>query len=156
MTESAAESALTVIMPREGIQSIMTKSKFFLTLSTYPLSTLSLFMVLTRFISMAERSRLAGSRYTPSLLSSRPSLQLKASSLIALVIISDTVVSSESVLAKPRQVDRSACGSISMARTFFPSMARAALKLAAVVVLPTPPFWLQIAITLLILVLLSW
>ena len=42
-----------------------------------------------------------------------------------------------------------------MARTFLPSMARAALKLAAVVVFPTPPFWLQIAITLLIILLLS-
>src|SRR5205809_5612109 len=40
-------------------------------------------------------------------------------------------------------------GSRSMRRTRFPSSARAHLRFTAVVVLPTPPFWLATAITLL-------
>src|SRR5947209_1318673 len=40
-------------------------------------------------------------------------------------------------------------GSRSMRRTRFPSSARAHPKFTAVVVLPTPPFWLATAMTLL-------
>src|SRR3954467_9214039 len=39
-----------------------------------------------------------------------------------------------------------ACGSRSMTQTRRPHSARAAARLTAVVVLPTPPFWLMIAI----------
>src|ERR1051325_12082174 len=38
-----------------------------------------------------------------------------------------------------------ACGSRSMSSVFLPRMASAAARLTAVVVLPTPPFWLAIA-----------
>jgi len=42
----------------------------------------------------------------------------------------------------------SACGSISTSKTFLPCMASPTLRLAVVVVLVTPPFWLHIAVTL--------
>src|SRR6476646_842213 len=47
----------------------------------------------------------------------------------------------------PRPAVRFACGSMSTHRTRKPSSASAPARLIAVVVLPTPPFWLAIAIT---------
>src|SRR5207247_7717586 len=47
----------------------------------------------------------------------------------------------------PRPAVRLACGSMSTHRTRKPSSASAPARLIAVVVLPTPPFWLAIAIT---------
>src|SRR5512147_654295 len=44
-------------------------------------------------------------------------------------------------------MDELACGSRSMSRTVRPRMARAAARLIAVVVFPTPPFWFAIAMT---------
>ena len=43
---------------------------------------------------------------------------------------------------RPRPEEALACGSQSTRRTFNPSSARHAARLMAVVVLPTPPFWL--------------
>ena len=43
----------------------------------------------------------------------------------------------------PRAVEALPCGSMSMTRTFRPAAARAAAMLTVVVVLPTPPFWLE-------------
>src|SRR5687768_10850296 len=48
----------------------------------------------------------------------------------------------------PSPAVRLAWGSISMQRMRRPSSARAPARLIAVVVFPTPPFWLAIAITL--------
>src|SRR5215204_6151601 len=48
----------------------------------------------------------------------------------------------------PSPAVRLACGSMSMHRTRYPSSASAPARLIAVVVLPTPPFWFAIAITL--------
>ena len=47
----------------------------------------------------------------------------------------------------PTPAVRFACGSMSMSRTRRPSSASAPARLIAVVVLPTPPFWLAMAIT---------
>src|SRR5205085_2543832 len=47
----------------------------------------------------------------------------------------------------PRPVEALPCGSRSMMRTFSPMAARAVPRLIAVVVLPTPPFWLARART---------
>src|SRR6476646_4348561 len=47
----------------------------------------------------------------------------------------------------PRPAVRFACGSISTQRMRYPSSASAPARLIAVVVFPTPPFWLAIAIT---------
>src|SRR5271168_2907851 len=49
---------------------------------------------------------------------------------------------------KPRPPVELACGSQSMRRVGRPSRAIAAARLMAVVVLPTPPFWLTTAMTL--------
>src|SRR5712672_3459601 len=48
----------------------------------------------------------------------------------------------------PKAVDALPCGSRSSKRTFSPTAAKAVARLMAVVVLPTPPFWLAIAKTL--------
>src|SRR5262245_5537424 len=48
----------------------------------------------------------------------------------------------------PSPVDALPCGSMSTSRTRKPSSASAAATFTAVVVLPTPPFWLATAITL--------
>src|SRR5277367_611986 len=53
-----------------------------------------------------------------------------------------------SSLAKPRPPVELAWGSQSMRRVGRPSRAMAAARLMAVVVLPTPPFWLTTAMTL--------
>ena len=45
----------------------------------------------------------------------------------------------------PRLIVRLPCGSPSIRRTFFPACASPIPKLAQVVVLPTPPFWLAMA-----------
>src|ERR671936_1070089 len=47
----------------------------------------------------------------------------------------------------PRPVEAFPCGSRSTTRILWPSSARAAPRLTAVVLLPTPPFWLATAIT---------
>src|SRR5688572_30547111 len=47
----------------------------------------------------------------------------------------------------PRPTDSDPCGSKSTSRTLRPYSARAAPRLIVVVVLPTPPFWLHIAMT---------
>src|SRR6187455_1032763 len=45
----------------------------------------------------------------------------------------------------PKAVEALPCGSRSINKTFSPTAARAVARLIAVVVLPTPPFWLAIA-----------
>ena len=52
---------------------------------------------------------------------------------------------------KPRPCDAFPCGSMSKRRVFFSRAAKLAAKFTAVVVLPTPPFWLHMAIILLII-----
>ena len=44
-----------------------------------------------------------------------------------------------------KDIELLACGSRSTRRVFLPLLARAAARLMAVVVLPTPPFWLVMA-----------
>src|SRR5262245_36406685 len=45
-------------------------------------------------------------------------------------------------------IEESACGSRSISSVRWPRMARAAARLIAVVVFPTPPFWFAIAMTI--------
>ena len=47
----------------------------------------------------------------------------------------------------PKPTDSAPCGSKSTMSTLRPSSASAAPRLMVVVVLPTPPFWLHIAMT---------
>ena len=46
----------------------------------------------------------------------------------------------------PRLIVRLPCGSPSISRTFFPACAKPIPRLAQVVVLPTPPFWLAMVV----------
>src|SRR6187549_2425231 len=50
-------------------------------------------------------------------------------------------------LGTPSPVEALPCGSTSRTSTFSPTAARAVARLMAVVVLPTPPFWLAMART---------
>src|SRR5262245_13384560 len=52
-----------------------------------------------------------------------------------------------SVSATPTPVEALPCGSMSRISTFSPTAARAVPRFMAVVVLPTPPFWLATAKT---------
>src|SRR4030095_12848328 len=47
-----------------------------------------------------------------------------------------------------KEMELFACGSRSRRRTRFPLRAKAAARLMAVVVFPTPPFWFAMAITI--------
>ena len=62
--------------------------------------------------------------------------------------INSYTVFSNSSLSIPSPLVVFPCGSKSIVSTFFPASARQADRLIAVVVLPTPPFWLAIAIIL--------
>lgn len=53
------------------------------------------------------------------------------------------------LICLPGHLDKSSCGSASMRKPLFPSFARPAPKSTVVVVLPTPPFGLALAIALL-------
>ena len=61
-------------------------------------------------------------------------------------IASDRVKGSLSGWGWPRLMVRLPCGSPSISRTFFPACASPIPRFAQVVVLPTPPFWLAMAI----------
>ena len=58
---------------------------------------------------------------------------------------SDSVNGSLSGCGFPKLIVRLPCGSPSIRSTFFPACARPIPKFAQVVVLPTPPFWLAMA-----------
>ena len=62
-----------------------------------------------------------------------------------LPIASDSVNGSLSGCGFPKLIVRLPCGSPSIRSTFFPACARPIPKFAQVVVLPTPPFWLAMA-----------
>ena len=69
-------------------------------------------------------------------------------SIVARPSASTSAIDRSTVLRlMPTPAVRLACGSMSMRRTRKPSSASAPARLIAVVVLPTPPFWLAIAIT---------
>src|SRR5580765_264321 len=55
------------------------------------------------------------------------------------------MVTSSSWVGTPRPTDNAPCGSKSTSSTLRPYSARAAPRLMVVVVLPTPPFWLHMA-----------
>jgi hypothetical protein len=57
------------------------------------------------------------------------------------------MVDSSPAFATPRPLVALPCGSMSTSRTVLPSAARHAPRLTAVVVFPTPPFWLTTAMT---------
>lgn len=107
----------------------------------------SLLMALMRDTSMPDNSMLAGSKSTPSGWEMMPSLCSMGLSVITLPIMVARVVGILSGCDNPKLIDREPCGSLSTIKTFLPSCASPIPKLAQVVVFPTPPFCMAMAIT---------
>ena len=141
----AVASALTVSIPREGWQSMRIWEYCPFTVSRYCRRIVSRLMAFTRDTSMPESWMSAGIRSTPSGWCRMPSPGLIGSSMRIRPIASDRVKGSLSGCGLPRLMVRLACGSASTSSTFFPACASPMPKLAQVVVLPTPPFWLATA-----------
>ena len=102
-------------------------------------------MAFTRDTSMPESWMSAGMRSTPSGWCRMPSPGRSGSSMRMRPIASERVKGSLSGCGLPRLMVRLAWGSASTSSTFFPACASPMPKLAQVVVLPTPPFWLATA-----------
>ena len=102
-------------------------------------------MAFTRDTSIPDNWMSAGIRSTPSGWCRIPSPGRSGSSIRIRPIASDSVKGSLSGWGWPRLIVRLPCGSPSISRTFFPACASPIPKLAQVVVLPTPPFWLAMA-----------
>ena len=94
---------------------------------------------------MPESWMSAGIRSTPSGWCRMPSSGRIGSSIRIRPIASDRVKGSLSGWGWPRLMVRLPCGSPSISSTFFPACASPIPRFAQVVVLPTPPFWLAIA-----------
>ena len=141
----AAAKALTVSIPREGWQSMRIWEYCPFTVSRYCRRIVSRLMAFTRDTSMPESWMSAGMRSTPSAWCRIPSPGLIGSSMRMRPIASDRVKGNLSGCGFPRLIVRLACGSASTSKTFFPAWASPMPKLAQVVVLPTPPFWLATA-----------
>ena len=102
-------------------------------------------MAFTRETSMPESWMSAGIRSTPSGWCRIPSPGRSGSSIRIRPIASDRVKGSLSGWGWPRLMVRLPCGSPSISSTFFPACANPIPRFAQVVVLPTPPFWLAMA-----------
>ena len=102
-------------------------------------------MAFTRDTSIPDNWMSAGIRSTPSEWCRIPSPGRSGSSIRIRPIASDSVKGNLSGWGLPRLMVRLPCGSPSISRTFFPACASPIPKLAQVVVLPTPPFWLAMA-----------
>ena len=113
--------------------------------SRYCRKIVSRLMALTRDTSIPDNWMSAGIRSTPSGWCRTPSLGRSGSSIRIRPIASDSVKGSLSGWGLPRLIVRLPCGSPSISRTFFPACAKPIPRLAQVVVLPTPPFWLAMA-----------
>ena len=95
---------------------------------------------------MPDNSILAGSKSTPSGWDRIPSLCSMGLSVITLPITVASVVGILSGCWCPKLMDSEPCGSLSTIKTFLPCCASPIPKLAQVVVLPTPPFCMAMAI----------
>lgn len=104
-------------------------------------------MVFTSDTSIADSSMLAGMRSTPSAWYSMPSPGSMCSSMMIFVMMVASVTSSLSGSFQPRLSVRLPCASASTSSTFLPCRTNPMPRLTAVVVLPTPPFWLAMAMT---------
>ena len=109
--------------------------------------TYSRLITLNKPVSMPDSSILEGSRPTPSLWA-MIALPGGCSSSMTDCMSVDSDTSSSSGFFTPRLTVRLPCGSASISKTLLPVFARPTPRLTVVVVLPTPPFWFVIAITL--------
>ena len=136
---------MTVSIPRDGWQSIRIWEYCPLSVSRYCRRMVSRLMAFTRETSMPESWMSAGIRSTPSGWCRIPSPGRSGSSIRIRPIASDRVKGSLSGWGWPRLMVRLPCGSPSISSTFFPACASPIPRFAQVVVLPTPPFWLAMA-----------
>ena len=102
-------------------------------------------MAFTKETSMPDSCMSAGIRSTPSGWCRMPSPGRSGLSTRIRLIASDGVKGSLSGWGWPRLMVRLPCGSPSISSTFFPACASPIPRFAQVVVLPTPPFWLVMA-----------
>ena len=109
--------------------------------------TYSRLITLNKPVSMPDSSILEGSKSTPSLWAII-ALPGGCSSSMTDCMSVDSDTSNSSGFFTPRLTVRLPCGSASINKTLFPVFARPTPRLTVVVVLPTPPFWFVIAITL--------
>ena len=142
MTVSEAHRALRVISPSEGGQSKKIKSKSALTGASAVLSLLSRRSISTSSSSAPARAMFDGRTQTFSY-----SLSRITSFAGTEFIITSYADCSSARLLMPSPLVALPCGSMSARRTLYPLSPTAAARLTAEVVLPTPPFWLTIAIT---------
>ena len=110
------------------------------TVDRYCRSTVSRLMVLTSVTSSADSSILAGTRWTPDGWCRMPSLGAMGCSAMIFSIRVESVGDNSSGCDQPNICVRLPCASASISRTFLPCRERPMPRLAAVVVLPTPPF----------------
>ena len=143
---SAAAKALTVSIPREGVQSSRMKSYSCFAPSSTCFNIFSRFMQLTRETSSPASSMFAGIRSTPSAWCRTPSPGGMLWSFMAFAIKVERVVGSSSGCCQPMLMVSDPCGSASTNKTFLPSIANPMPRFSQVVVLPVPPFWLTMAI----------
>src|SRR5262245_40080474 len=92
--------------------------------------------------SRPTRSALAGTR-----LKLGTSVRVAALAMVDLPASTSKLVTGRAFSAMPTPVEALPCGSRSRISTFSPMAASAVPRLMAVVVLPTPPFWLAMART---------
>ena len=143
-----------VIMPSDGIQSIIMKSYASLTRSTNCLRINSLLITFTSDTSIAESSILEGSISTPSSWCIRTSSKQNSSSFTIFIINVASVFSISSGSGYPKLIESEPCGSVSIKSTFLPADASPIPKFTHDVVLAVPPFWFDTVITLHIICLL--
>ena len=109
--------------------------------------TYSRLITLNRPVSIPDNSILEGSKSTPSgcVIMALPG---GCSSSMTDCIREESEISNSSGFFTPRLTVKLPCGSASTSKTFLPESASPTPRLTAVVVLPTPPFWFVMAITL--------
>src|SRR5947209_7334550 len=139
-TSLAAASALSVSTPSDGAQSMNTKSK-------HPSSWSSRSRRMTSRPTTPASSTSAAARLMSEPATQRFSATLRRTSASGRELTSTSYIDGDLPSGSmPRWVVAWAWGSRSRTQTRWPRRARAAARLTAVVVLPTPPFWLMIAI----------
>ena len=140
ISESAAQRPFKVISPSEGGQSSKIKSNSSLTGAIAVFNFDSRLSISTSSSSAPARSMLEGMTET---LSNSVLIIASLAGQPPISTLYDDFTSSRLLMPKP--LVELPCGSISMSRVLYPFAPSAAVRLTAVVVLPTPPFWLTIA-----------
>src|SRR5690606_21733328 len=139
---SAAVRLFNVRRPKDGGESMMTKSYASRTGSSMRRSRNSRDMAVTSSISAPASSMVAGATHSVSMAVGRRTLSNGSS-----CTSTSYMHCSQAALSTPAPLVALPCGSRSIKSTLAPSTAKYAAKLTAVVLFPTPPFWFTMAMT---------